>query len=112
MSQMDLRKLIVLFAIQRIFKLQVALVSIRIITNWLRRDTINKKQWSDFMPDKKLLKSEKIRIKNDKLRAQGKDPLKGSKQLVNNGITSSAMAGSPGVNPTNLEIKASNVLEK
>lgn len=109
---MDLRKLIVLFAIQRIFKLQVALVSIRIITNRLRRDTMNKKRWSDLMSDKKLLKSEKICIKNDKLHAQGKDPLKGSKQLVNNGIVSSAMAGSPGTNPTNLEIKGSNVLEK
>lgn len=34
------------------------------------------------MSEKELLKSEKIRIKNDKLRAEGKDPLKGWGKMV------------------------------
>ncbi|MDW5525541.1 hypothetical protein R6Z02_17540 [Carnobacterium maltaromaticum] len=38
------------------------------------------------MSEKKLLKSEKIRIKNDKLRAKGKDPLKGWGKMVNTGF--------------------------
>ncbi|MGY3703480.1 hypothetical protein BW731_11670 [Vagococcus martis] len=38
------------------------------------------------MTDKKLLKSEKIRLKNDKLRAKGKDPLKGWGRMVNTGL--------------------------
>ncbi|WP_270279482.1 hypothetical protein [Vagococcus bubulae] len=38
------------------------------------------------MDDKKLLKSEKIRLKNDKLRAKGKDPLKGWGKMVNTGL--------------------------
>lgn len=64
------------------------------------------------MSEKKLLKSEKIRIKNDKLRAKGKDPLKGSKAIINNGISSSAMAGSSGVNPANLERKGTKALNE
>ncbi|MGX4686102.1 hypothetical protein JNUCC83_04290 [Vagococcus sp. JNUCC 83] len=38
------------------------------------------------MTEKKLLKSEKIRLKNDKLRAKGKDPLKGWGKMVNTGL--------------------------
>ncbi|SLM84647.1 MULTISPECIES: hypothetical protein [Vagococcus] len=38
------------------------------------------------MTDKKLLKSEKIRLKNDKLRAKGKDPVKGWGQMINTGL--------------------------
>lgn len=38
------------------------------------------------MSDKKLLKSEKIRLKNDKLRAKGKDPLKGWGRMINTGL--------------------------
>ncbi|APB31253.1 hypothetical protein ACWN6Y_06890 [Vagococcus teuberi] len=38
------------------------------------------------MTDKKLLKSEKIRLKNDKLRAKGKDPLKGWGKMVDTGL--------------------------
>lgn len=34
------------------------------------------------MPEKELLKSEKIRIKNDKKRAEGKEPLKGWGKMV------------------------------
>ena len=65
------------------------------------------------MSEKKLLKSEKIRIKNDKLRAQGIDLNKRwGKKMVNNGINSSAMAGSPGPNPTNLEIKGTTILNE
>ncbi|APB30671.1 hypothetical protein ACWN6Y_07895 [Vagococcus teuberi] len=64
------------------------------------------------MSDKKLLKSEKIRLKNDQLRAQGVNlEKKWGKKLVNNGLNSSAMAGSPGTNPANLEIKGSKSLE-
>ncbi|MGY3702982.1 hypothetical protein BW731_04245 [Vagococcus martis] len=64
------------------------------------------------MSDKKLLKSEKLRLKNDQLRAQGVNlEKKWGKKLVNNGLNSSAMAGSPGTNPTNLEIKGSKSLE-
>lgn len=64
------------------------------------------------MSDKKLLKSEKIRMKNDKLRAQGVNlEKKWGKNLINNGLNSSAMAGSPGTNPTNLEIKGTKSLE-
>jgi len=64
------------------------------------------------MSEKKLLKSEKIRIKNDKLRAQGINlEKKWGKKIVNNGINSSAMVCSPGTNPTNLEIKGTNNLD-
>ena len=49
------------------------------------------------MPEKKLLKSEKLRIKNDKLRAQGKDPLRGSNPMVNTGLG--------GINKANIGIK-------
>ncbi len=38
------------------------------------------------MIEKKLLKSEKIRLKNDKLRAKGKDPTKGWGQMINTGL--------------------------
>lgn len=38
------------------------------------------------MTEKKLLKSEKIRLKNVKLRAKGKDPLKGWGKMVNTGL--------------------------
>lgn len=38
------------------------------------------------MTEEKLLKSEKIRLKNDKLRAQGKDPLKGWGRMVDTGL--------------------------
>lgn len=38
------------------------------------------------MSDKKLLKAEKLRLKNDKLRAKGKDPLKGWGKMVNTGL--------------------------
>lgn len=38
------------------------------------------------MVEEKLLRSEKIRLKNDKLRAQGKDPLKGWGKMVNTGL--------------------------
>lgn len=66
-----------------------------------------------FMSEKKLLKSEKLRIKNDKLRAQGVDLEKRwGKKITNSGINSSAMAGSPGSNPTNLEIKGTKALEE
>lgn len=34
----------------------------------------------------KLLKSEKVRIKNDKLRAKGKDPIKGWGKMVHTGL--------------------------
>ncbi|MFI3803989.1 hypothetical protein [Vagococcus fluvialis] len=62
---------------------------------------------------KKLLKSEKIRMKNDKLRAQGVDLEKRwGKKMVNSGITSSAMAGSPGTNPANLESKGTKALNE
>lgn len=49
------------------------------------------------MSEKRLLKSEKIRIKNDKLRAQGKDPLKGSNPISNTGMV--------GINKANIGIK-------
>jgi len=65
------------------------------------------------MSEKKLLKSEKIRIKNDKLRAQGVNlEKKWGKKVINSGINSSAMAGSPGTNPTNLEIKGTKNLSE
>lgn len=38
------------------------------------------------MSDKKLLKSERIRLKNDELRAKGKDPLKGWGKMINTGL--------------------------
>ena len=38
------------------------------------------------MTKKELLKSEKIRQKNDELRAKGKDPLKGWGKMVNTGL--------------------------
>ncbi|MBO0421194.1 hypothetical protein JZO80_13590 [Vagococcus fluvialis] len=38
------------------------------------------------MSDKKLLKSEKIRLKNDELRAKGKDPLKGWGRMIDTGL--------------------------
>lgn len=38
------------------------------------------------MTKDKLLKSEKIRLKNDKLRAKGKDPLKGWGRMVDTGF--------------------------
>ncbi|HCM88916.1 MULTISPECIES: hypothetical protein [Vagococcus] len=59
------------------------------------------------MSEKKLLKSEKIRIKNDKLRAKGKDPLKGSNSIVNTGMV--------GINKANIGIKDtdnSNYMDK
>lgn len=34
----------------------------------------------------KLLKSEKLRLKNDRLRKKGKDPLKGSNPMVDSGF--------------------------
>lgn len=49
------------------------------------------------MVEKKLLKSEKIRIKNDRLRKKGKDPLKGSREMVN--------TGAGGINKANIGIK-------
>ncbi len=49
------------------------------------------------MSEKELLRSEKIRIKNDKLRAKGRDPLKGSNPMVNTGLA--------GINKANLGIK-------
>lgn len=49
------------------------------------------------MTKEKILKSERIRIKNDKMRAQGKDPLKGSNQIVNTGMV--------GINKANIGIK-------
>lgn len=48
------------------------------------------------MTEKKLLKSEKIRLKNDKLRAKGKNPLKGWGKMVNTGLG--------GINKSNVEI--------
>jgi len=48
------------------------------------------------MPEKKLIKSERIRIKNDKLRASGKDPLKGCGKMVNTGLG--------GINKSNIPI--------
>ena len=48
------------------------------------------------MSEKELLKSEKIRIKNDKLRSQGKDPLKGWGKMVNTGFG--------GLNKANVQI--------
>lgn len=59
------------------------------------------------MTEKKLLKSEKIRLKNDKLRAKGKDPLKGSNPMVNTGLV--------GINKANIGIKdqsSSNLMNK
>ncbi|MBO0442476.1 hypothetical protein [Vagococcus fluvialis] len=38
------------------------------------------------MSDKKLLKSERIRLKNDELRAKGKDPLKGWGRIIDTGL--------------------------
>ncbi|MBO0479289.1 hypothetical protein JZO72_06575 [Vagococcus fluvialis] len=38
------------------------------------------------MSDKKLLKSERIRLKNDELRAKGKDPLKGWGRMIDTGL--------------------------
>ena len=65
------------------------------------------------MSEKKLLKSEKIRLKNDKLRAEGVDLVKKwGKKIPNSGINASAMAGSPGTNPTNLEIKGTTSLSE
>ncbi|MGX7024980.1 hypothetical protein [Vagococcus hydrophili] len=49
------------------------------------------------MTDKKMLKSEKLRLKNDRLRAQGKDPLKGSNPMVNTGVA--------GINKVNIGIR-------
>ncbi|MGY3765434.1 hypothetical protein ACWOAH_02620 [Vagococcus vulneris] len=49
------------------------------------------------MAERKLLKSEKIRIKNDELRAKGKDPLKGSNPMINTGMV--------GINKANIGIK-------
>ena len=49
------------------------------------------------MTDKKMLKSEKLRLKNDRLRAQGKDPLKGSNPMVNTGVA--------GINKANIGIR-------
>ncbi len=38
------------------------------------------------MTEKKLLKSEKIRLKNDQLRKKGKNPTKGWGQMINTGL--------------------------
>jgi hypothetical protein len=38
------------------------------------------------MSDKKLLKSERIRLKNDELRAKGKNPLKGWGRMIDTGL--------------------------
>ncbi|MFW7364084.1 hypothetical protein [Vagococcus fluvialis] len=38
------------------------------------------------MSDKKLLKSERIRLKNDELCAKGKDPLKGWGKMIDTGL--------------------------
>lgn len=38
------------------------------------------------MKKERLLKSEKIRLKNDKLREQGKDPLRGWGKMVDTGL--------------------------
>ncbi|MEG0255729.1 MAG: hypothetical protein RR554_07925 [Vagococcus sp.] len=48
------------------------------------------------MTEKKLLKSEKIRLKNDKLRAKGKDPLKGWGKMVDTGLG--------GINKSNIDV--------
>lgn len=50
-----------------------------------------------FLVEKKMLKSEKLRVKNDRLRARGKDPLKGSNAIVNTGLV--------GINKANIGIK-------
>jgi len=50
------------------------------------------------MSEKELLKSEKIRIKNDKLRAQGKDPLKGWGKMVDTGLGGINKASVPIIN--------------
>jgi len=46
------------------------------------------------------LRSEKIKIKNDRLRKNGKNPLKGSNQMVNTGLV--------GINKANIGIKDKN----
>lgn len=46
------------------------------------------------MTEKELLKSEKIRIKNDQLRAQGKDPAKGWGKMVNTKFGGGGASGS------------------
>ncbi|RHH66300.1 MULTISPECIES: hypothetical protein [Vagococcus] len=50
------------------------------------------------MSEKKLLKSEKIRIKNDKLREQGKSPLKGWGKMVDTGLGGINKANIPIIN--------------
>lgn len=45
------------------------------------------------MTERKLLKSEKIRLKNDKLRAKGKDPLKGWGRMIDTGFGGLNKAG-------------------
>lgn len=50
------------------------------------------------MVGKKLLKSEEIRIKNDQLRANGKDPLKGWGKMVD---TKFGGGGSVGISEGN-----------
>lgn len=51
------------------------------------------------MSEKELLKSEKIRIKNDKLREQGKDPLKGWGKMVDTKFGGGGATGGAKGNP-------------
>ncbi len=45
------------------------------------------------MSEKEMLKSEKLRIKNDKLRARGKDPIKGWRKMVDIKFGGSGVTG-------------------
>ncbi|WP_270279956.1 hypothetical protein [Vagococcus bubulae] len=56
------------------------------------------------MSEKELLKSEKIRIKNDKLRAEGKDPLKGWGKMVDTGFSGGGSGVTGGLNGGSINI--------
>ena len=66
------------------------------------------------MEKKKLLKSEKMRMKQDALRAQGKEPKKSrrSGHLINSGLGSMGMnLGSSGGDPGRFDRMGTNIEE-
>lgn len=61
-----------------------------------------------MMSEKELLKSEKIRIKNDQLRAKGKDPLKGWGKMVDTGFSGGGSGVTGGLNGASVNIDNMN----
>jgi len=76
-------------------------------SRFLSYGAINKKQWRNFYVRKKLLKSEKIRIKNDKFASKRERSFKRVFPFVNTGMV--------GINKANIGIKdkdSSNYMDK